>query len=310
MASGQGNELDAPRAAEVIRAQFPAVRAEEVGWLGEGYDSTAFEVDREWVFRFPKRGDVERQLLVELMVLPILAAQSPLPVPEFRFSGVPSQLFPRHFGGYRKIPGVPAIRIDPGAVPFDRLAPVLAAFLSWLHSFPRTQAARLGVPQHPVASTIEEARAEALADFEHVARVAGDRPLRDWLEFLTDAPGARIGSDVRTSLLHGDFAAEHVLYDVASGSITGVIDWSEVAIGDPSLDLAGLFHWGGDALLDAVLSTYRGPVDRDTLHRARYLAACRGVGDVVFGLETARQEYVDAGIRALTLSVPPSRRAV
>jgi hypothetical protein len=42
---------------------------------------------------------------------------------------------------------------------------------------------------------------------------------------------------------------------------------------------------------------------RALLHRARYLAVCRGVADVAFGLDTGRQEHVDAGLRALTLCV-------
>jgi hypothetical protein len=34
---------------------------------------------------------------------------------------------------------------------------------------------------------------------------------------------------------------------------------------------------------------------------AHFLAACRGVADVAFGLDTGRQEYIDAGTRALRL---------
>ena len=33
----------------------------------------------------------------------------------------------------------------------------------------------------------------------------------------------------------------------------------------------------------------------------RFLAACRGVGDVAFGLKTGRGEYIEAGRRALDL---------
>ena len=41
------------------------------------------------------------------------------------------------------------------------------------------------------------------------------------------------------------------------------------------------------------------PVNEGVLQRARFLAACRGVADVAFGLETGRQEYIQAGIPAL-----------
>lgn len=55
--------------------------------------------------------------------------------------------------------------------------------------------------------------------------------------------------------------------------------------------------------MNDVLETYDGPVDEETLERARSLAACRGVGDVTFGLEMQRQEYVDAGVQVLALCI-------
>ncbi|HBY98540.1 MAG: hypothetical protein M5U01_17480 [Ardenticatenaceae bacterium] len=85
--------------------------------------------------------------------------------------------------------------------------------------------------------------------------------------------------------------------------MTGIIDWSEIALSDRSVDLAALFHWGGRPFVDAVLSTYDGSVDETALRRAQFLAACKGVGDVTFGLETGRHEYIVAGIRALTLCI-------
>lgn len=109
-------------------------------------------------------------------------------------------------------------------------------------------------------------------------------------------------SPLTPALLHNDFAAEHILCDPATQTVTGIIDWSDIAVGDRSIDFAGVFHWGGEAFIDAVLSTYDGPIDDVVVPHARFLAACRGVGDVTFGLETGRREYIAAGIRALELS--------
>jgi len=116
------------------------------------------------VFRFPKRVDVEDQLLLECRILPVLAAYSPLVLPECCFQGQPSVAFPRHFEGYPRIPGVPGIRIDPQTVPFDTWAPILAQFLSCLHAFPVHAATQLGVRRVEVTSLIEEVRADALGD--------------------------------------------------------------------------------------------------------------------------------------------------
>ena len=172
--------LTATLAARIIEAQFPQFVPARVTFLGEGYDSTAFDVNGAWVFRFPKRGDVERQLLVEMRILPVLAGRAPLPIPAFSFHGQPSPEFPRHFGGYRRLAGVPGIQMDPARVPFSVLAPMLGRFLSWLHAFPVSEAARLGVERQPIEPLVEEIRAEALSDFELLNTVAPDAPLDTW----------------------------------------------------------------------------------------------------------------------------------
>ena len=315
-------QLDAGRVTDIIHAQFPDVVTGDVRWLGEGYDSTAFAVNDQWVFRFPRRTDVEQQLLLEMRVLPRLARESPVAVPEFCFVGVPSELFPRHFGGYPLIPGVPAMGDTALDGRLDRVAPILGRFLSWLHAFDTADATRLGVPERDPTELICELQADAIADFDNLRTVSPDAPLRRWRRFLDEMPApARPAPAVPATatrapaagakpvLVHGDLAAEHVLYDVASDRVTGVIDWSEIAISDAAVDLAALYHAGGEPFATAALEQYDGDTGEAMLSRARYIAACRGVMDVTFGLERSRPEWVAGGLRALSLSVPDADRS-
>ena len=85
-----------------------------------------------------------------------------------------------------------------------------------------------------------------------------------------------------------------------------MIDWSDAAISRPEVDFAGLFHWGGETLVRAVLEAYEpvhGSLGDDALRLARYLGACRGAMDVAFGIEMQKPEYVAAGLRGLRLCV-------
>ena len=296
--------MNARQAAEILRLQFPEFAESAVSYLGEGCDSSAFEVDRRWVFRFPKRAEVEQQLMTESRVLPVLATQSPFPLPEFSFHGRPSEAFPYRFVGYPKIPGVPAIHVNPRTRSSQHWAPLLGRFLSWLHQFPIANATTLGVPELDVAELIEECREEALEDFDLLNDVTEGTPLERWRSFLeAGCPVSGLSRASAAVLAHCDLAAEHFLFDPTTQELTGVIDWSEVAICDRAIDFAGFFHWGGKAWVDAVLSVYKGPVDDGVLVRAEFLAACRGVGDVAFGLETGRREYIEAGTRALALCI-------
>ncbi len=295
--------MDATLAAGIVEAQFPQLVPARVAYLGEGGDSTAFDVNDIWVFRFPKHGDAERQLLVERQILPVLSESAPLPIPIFSFHGEPSPAFPRHFAGYRKLAGVPGSELDPARVPFPVLAPAIGRFLSWLHAFPVGDAVRRGVVREPIDSLIEDVRAQTLADFDLLNTVAPDAPLETWRGYITGAIAtARPPTPV---LVHNDVSAEHILLDEAARTITGMIDWGDVAVGDPAVDLAGVFHWGGQAFVDAVLPAYQSPADANLLSRARFLAACRGVEDVRFGLDHDRPDFIVSGLRALRLCAGP-----
>jgi len=283
--------MDATLATTIIEAHFPELAPASVEYLGEGFDSCAFEVNDTWVFRFAKREDVAEQLRIEARLLPELAPHLPLSVPLFSFHG-------RSFVGYRKLTGTPAIGL--ADLPLLPLAPPLGRFLRALHSFPVDDALRLGVPQRPIDTYLDELREEALEDFELVREVAPDAPLDRWYAYLR--AGVGLDASARQVLTHHDLAAEHVL--VHAGTLTGVIDWSDVAVSDRAADFAGVFHWGGDRFVDAVLAAYGDAVDGQELARARFMAAYRGVADVKFGRETGRPEYVQAGIRALSFVVP------
>lgn len=274
------------------------MRAGDVAWLGEGCDSRAFSVDGHWVFRFPKRADVERQMMLESRVLPVLAKASPLPLPAFRFLGQPDGDYPYHFVGYPRLAGEPMHEVECDALLMKRVASTMGRFLSWLHSFPADVVTGLGVETQDVGVLMEEVKADALGDFYLLRQVAPSAPLERWHEFFS-APPPPAPSRLEPVLVHRDLAAEHVLFDPVKQDATGIIDWSEISLGDPSVDLACFYHWGGSPCMEAFLAAYGRPVDKGMLRRAHYLAAGRGIGDVAFGLERDRPDYVRTGLKAL-----------
>lgn len=134
-----------------------------------------------------------------------------------------------------------------------------------------------------------------------MSKVAPEAPLEKWHAHLRAGVPADLRPFSRSTLVHNDLAAEHVLLDPGMQTVTGVIDWSDIAVSDPVADFAGMFHWGGDRFVHEVLAAYDGEISDADAVRARFMGACRGVGDVVFGLTVGRREYIVAGIRALRL---------
>ena len=283
---------------QVVESQFPELAPVQARFLGEGYDSTAFEVNGTLVFRFPKREDVEQQLFIEERVLAALARESPLPVPRYLMRGTPSSLFPRHFGAYARLPGVPAITLPAAPAFLSRWAPPLGRFLGYLHSTSLAAAQAWGVPEIPSRGLLEDSIAEGLSDLDEMAGSVPDLPARE-CRVLLERLAAAEPVAVEPVLTHGDLAAEHVLVDPESLVLTGVIDWSEVALSDPAHDLAGMIHWGGREFLREVLAHYPLPSSGGLTERARLLATCRGIGDLLFGLERGRPEYLVSGRQAL-----------
>ena len=68
-------------ARSLIMSQFPDLAPVRVAVLGDGWDNTAYRVNDDWVFRFPRREMGSNALEAEIRVMPGLAPRLPLPVP-------------------------------------------------------------------------------------------------------------------------------------------------------------------------------------------------------------------------------------
>ncbi len=250
--------LDEAIVRRVLRDQFPGLPASDVAFLGEGWDSQAYLVDGEWVFRFPKRREVEAWLEQELRVLGRLA-EFPLPfaVPRPEFVGEPSEAFPFAYVGYRWIAGAPSQMADPSTIRREAAARQLGAGLGLVHSIGEAECRGMGLradPYDPVGPwrevrSLRETILPALPD-----------DLRD--ACLPDLDGTALAppGPVAPCLVHGDLAAEHLLIG-GDGTISGLIDWGDASIGDPAGDFAWSLAWLGPEFARAALAAYPRPID-------------------------------------------------
>ncbi len=239
-----------------------------------GWDSLARLVDGRWVERRPRRPEVAAQLRRETRLMPWLAPRLPLPVP------VPEvvsdePLVVRHV----LVPGEPLV------VPGDQLAHAgqgreLGLFLRALHECSTDGALRLGVPTGPPGGGAARFEAEVVPLLPAGLREAAHALL---------AAGRRLTGG---TLVHGDLGPEHVL--TADGVLTGVIDFGDVHLGDPAIDLAWALHDTTPAFAAAVATAYGVTEDQ----RARALTWYR-LGPwhhVTFGLDRDDPAIVREGL--------------
>ena len=120
------------------------IRVETIAIVDVGYDSEVAVVNGEWIFRFPRRAQVERRLETEIALLPELAPSLPVAIPRFEYLARD----PVMCVGYRLIDGEPLTAdVSPQQV---------AAFLAALHAFDVPRAEALGVPRPEWRAHYEE----------------------------------------------------------------------------------------------------------------------------------------------------------
>jgi aminoglycoside phosphotransferase (APT) family kinase protein len=263
------HEITPDAAADLIHRQFPALRGTPIEPLATGWDNTVYLVARNWVFRFPRRAVALPGVRRELAVLPRLARRLPLPIPAPELVGDPTPEYPWPFFGARLITGRELADADLPDADRARAGAALGGFLRALHE--PALAAEVGgeLPRDPMRRAdpgvrVPKARTR-LARLEQCGLWRPD-PAVDRL--LADAE--RIGPSTGAVVVHGDLHARHLLVS-GDGEAAGVIDWGDLCLADPAVDLSLAYAAFVGAARSALLSAY-GPVDADREARARVLA--------------------------------------
>jgi aminoglycoside phosphotransferase (APT) family kinase protein len=182
-----------------------------------------------WVLRAPRRESGREEMGIEGRVLDVLGDRLPVAIPQWT-------LRTNDFVGYRRLPGEPAAVKDPAGGYLwrhdvsDAFFDQLGRFLATLHAIPIAEFADTGVefrsPQQ-VRDTIDRAL--------HRARdVLGipDALWARWREWVADDEAW----PPHSVLVHADIHPGHTLVTPA-GDLAGVLDWTDIVVGDPGADL-------------------------------------------------------------------------
>ncbi|MEV4414693.1 phosphotransferase [Catellatospora sp. NPDC049609] len=266
------HEVGAEQAAALIAARFPELAGLAVTPLATGWDNTVHLVGEEWVFRFPRRAIALPLLAHETAVLPRLAGRLPLPVPCPEFVGEPAGGYPWPYWGARLVPGVELA--DSGLPDPQRVAAAadLGAFLRTLHdpALAVAVAAAVVLPVDPMRRGDAAVRAPMARERLDRLAAQGTWQPDPAVHALLDAAEPLGWPDGSPVLVHGDLHQRHLLLD-GSGRASGVIDWGDVCLADPALDLSLAYGGFTGAARTALLDAY-GPVPAEREARARVLA--------------------------------------
>ncbi len=221
---------------ELLAARFPEFAGRPCRRIGEGWDCSAWLVDDKWVFRIPRRQLGADCLANEIRVLPSVADRLSAAVSTSILVGQPTDSYPWVFAACRLIRGESVC--DAGLAEPQRvsLAGQLGSFLRTLHAVEAEEAAALGaIPDTyarlDVAMRCAKVR-KAMTQAMELGLLSTTDQLAEAIAEIEDRQPR-----LRTHcLVHGDLYSRHVM--TQSGQLSGVIDWGDIHVGDPAVDLA------------------------------------------------------------------------
>lgn len=205
-----------------------------------------------WVVRTPRRVDVLTSMPIEARVLALARSRLPVAVPDWR-------VFAPEVIAYPRLEGMPAVTIDPTrgpswniidpAAPADVFMDSFAAALVALQAIPIAAARDAGVP----IKTVDAAR-QAIGGAMAATREVLQPPDALWARWQRWLEADELWPRYE-ALVHGDLHPGHMLLG-GDGRLTGILDWTEAQITDPSIDLAMFFGCFGPQALDGLITRF------------------------------------------------------
>ena len=246
----------------LLRVQHPDLADLPIELAENGWDNAMLRLGDDLALRMPRRAVAGWLLANEQAWLPVVAASLPLPAPIPIRVGAPALGYPYPWSVTPWFDGLPSDLAPPGADQGE----VLAGFLRALHRLAPDDAPTNRFRGVPLAERTEAFETQFAASERSVGALSGLR--RTWEAAL------RAPIDLPRTWFHGDLHGRNVL--VREGRFAAVIDWGDMAGGDPACDLASVWMLLPDRdARRAAMTAY--PASEATWTRARGWAALMAV---------------------------------
>lgn len=288
--------IEPEMALQLIQQQFPELGAKKIKLLGEGWDNSAFLVNESLIFRFPRRKIALPLLETEWCILPKLAPLVSLPIPVPRWKGTPSADFPWSFIGYRMLPGVTACHANLSEKERADLAQPLGEFLATLHAIPLSIMEGYPIERNNKDRIDGSLLTKKIIDnFKELSQLGLLKDESKLMSILDNSQHFR--SPIASNLVQGDFYVRHILVD-EKRQLAGVIDWGDMHIGDPAIDLAIAHSFLPIEAHEQFIKAY-GEISPETWALAKVRALYGSTLLALFGTHSGDRVIAREGLRAL-----------
>jgi len=242
-----------------ISAEFPHLKWTDYIYIDEGWDHEVIVLDDKIVFRFPSDTEYTKKLKYEIEVLKFIQPKLNVKIPQYNYISTDHT-----FAGYTIITGQQIFKPR-----FDNLtiaqrtsiARQLADFLSIIHSQPTDS----GVLANLNKSYLGADQANIKASLPKLKLKLDSQEYTIALNILSEIYRL-LQKKLPAKFIHNDIYSRHLIWN-ANNNALGLIDFSDMCLGDPAVDFAELHEYGKD-FVEEVYKLYTGTKDATFLDRA------------------------------------------
>lgn len=275
-------------ARELIETQHQ-ISVREITLLDEGWDNLVYLVNGNLIFRFPRREFGIFCIENEIMLLPYIAQHVSFPLSAPQWIGQPSDVYPYPFTGYTMIPGKPLCDATPELITNKDFAITLANWLKELHAIKVTDdyvQLIKGDQEWRLDVTHRVMRCEQNITQYHDYFLQAGFKKQDILDVLAIICHFKF-TNVKKSFLHGDLYSRHIIVNPATLMPTGLIDWGDINVGYPGIDLAvGMIF--DDDTLKVFLEAYKN-IDDEIINIMLFKSFCHSMSFLPYAYEQNKE---------------------
>jgi len=263
------------------------IRIEKYRYLKWAFDNDVFIINNEVVFRFPRTEKVRSNLKYEIEFLNFLNGKLKTSIPRYSYVSKSDD-----FAGYKIIPGKTLTAAAFKSLSMsnkEKVIDQLIGFINDFHGIALDDFEKFK-PKKREAFIDEEKKVETELSARLFPRLsktevyAIESFYRESKTYLCNIPNI--------CATHGDLYAYNVLWNKDKSEI-GVIDFSDILIGDPAKDFE-VFYDYGDSYAEVAYKKYEGPKDTDFLKRAEIYYKVHSIYTLLSSLLGARISFDDS----------------
>lgn len=286
--------IDLNTVRELIMAQFIDLKPRNVKYFAEGWDNYIYEVNDEYLFRFPRRIFAIPLIKTEINILPFLQSKQMTNIPIITHLGEPNQQYSHPFYGYKKILGKPITCFELSPSDFQQLAYDLGLFLRKLHNISISGMNHINLPLDELNRMKPITRTNKFKEsLTSIKCINSKYPIEQWNELMMESVIKGFITKAPNVIVHGDLYALQIIMN-DQNRFSGIIDWGDVHWGDPAVDLAVLHTIIPYQYHNTFYENY-GTVTEDDWHRARFRALYHSAVLLNYGYDLKDQSIINIG---------------